>query len=99
MIHGPCDVGDYSLVGINSTILQGAKLGKGSILAAGSVLREETEDFCLYAGVPAIKKKEYPNKRLNEFSSKLYADNGQRFKSAGYAQKIPEEFLTNEKKI
>ena len=95
MCHGPCDVRDYSLVGINATILQGAKLGTGSVLAGGSVLRDEAGEFCLYAGIPAIKKKEYPNKRLNEFSTNLYAKNGQKFKKAGYGQKIPEEYLIN----
>lgn len=93
MVHGSCFVGNYSMVGINATILQGAKLGDGSVLAAGSVLRDKTEDFCLYAGVPAIKKKEYPNKRLNEFSTILYAENGQKFKKAGYGHKIPNKYL------
>jgi len=91
--HGPCVVGDYSMVGINATVLMGAKLGKGSTLAGGSVLRDEAEDFSLYAGIPAIKKKHYPNKKLNEFSANLYVENGQKFKEAGYGQKIPEEFL------
>ncbi|MFX1259104.1 MAG: hypothetical protein ACFFAN_14710, partial [Promethearchaeota archaeon] len=67
----------------------------GSVLAGGSVLRDEAGEFCLYAGIPAIKKKEYPNKRLNEFSTNLYAKNGQKFKKAGYGQKIPEEYLIN----
>lgn len=93
MVHGACNVGDYSMVGIHASILQGASLGKGSTLAGGSVLRNKTEDFCLYAGVPAIKKKDYPNKKLNEFGAKLYVQNGQKFKKAGYDQKIPEEFL------
>ncbi|MFX1418778.1 MAG: gamma carbonic anhydrase family protein [Promethearchaeota archaeon] len=93
MCHGPCTVADYSLVGINASILQGGKLGKGSTLAGGSVLRDETEDFCLYAGVPAIKKKVYLKNRLNEFSINLYVENGQKFKKAGYGQKIPSKYL------
>ena len=93
MCHGPCTIEDYSLVGIGATVLQGAKLGTGSVLAGGSVLRDKTEDFCLYAGTPAIKKREYSNKNLNEFSSNLYVENGQKFKEAGYGQKIPEEYL------
>ena len=93
MCHGPCIIEDYSLVGINATVLDGAKLGTGSVLAGGSVLRDKTENFSLYAGIPAIKKREYPNKNLNEFSSTLYVENGQKFKKAGYGQKIPEEYL------
>ncbi|MFX1437100.1 MAG: gamma carbonic anhydrase family protein [Promethearchaeota archaeon] len=94
--HGPCVIEDFSMVGINATVLMGATLGKGSSLAGGSVLRDKADDFSLYAGIPAIKKKEYPNKSLNEFSSNLYVENGQKFKKAGYGQKIPGEFLMND---
>ncbi|MFX0023709.1 MAG: gamma carbonic anhydrase family protein [Candidatus Hermodarchaeota archaeon] len=93
MCHGPCVIEDFSMVGINATVLMGSKLGKGSTLAGGSVLRDITEDFCLYAGIPAIKKKNYRNNKLNEWSTNLYAENGQKFKKAGYEQEIPEEFL------
>jgi carbonic anhydrase/acetyltransferase-like protein (isoleucine patch superfamily) len=96
MCHGPCSVGDYSMVGIHATVLMGAKLGKGSVLAGGSVLRDKTEDFCLFAGIPANKKKEYPNKKLNKFSSNLYVENGQKFKNAGYGQEIPKDYLIME---
>jgi len=97
MCHGPCTVGDYALVGINATVLQGAKLGIGCILAGGSVLRDETDDYCLYAGVPAIKKKENLSRKFNEVSSNLYVENGQKFKEAGYSQEVPKEYLINEK--
>ena len=97
MCHGPCTVGDYSMVGINATVLMGAKLGKGCVLAGGSVLRDETEDFCLYAGIPANKKKKYSNHRLNELSSNFYVENGQKFKKAGYSQEIPKEYQIIEK--
>jgi len=96
MVHGPCNLGNYSLVGIHASILQGGKLGKGSTLAGGSVLRDETDDFSLYAGVPAIKKKEYSKNRLNEFSTNLYVENGQKFKKAGIGQKVPSEYLITE---
>ena len=93
MCHGPCSVGDYSLVGINATILHNAKLGKDCVLAAGSVLKDETEDFCLYAGVPATKKKIYTKSTMNEKFSNFYVKNGQKFKKAGQSQKIPKEYL------
>ncbi|MFX0008343.1 MAG: gamma carbonic anhydrase family protein [Promethearchaeota archaeon] len=93
MCHGPCLIEDFSMVGINATVLMGAKLGTGSVLAGGSVLRDKAENFSLYAGIPAIRKKKYPNKNLNEWSTNLYAENGQKFKEAGYGQQIPQEFL------
>ncbi|MFW9990011.1 MAG: gamma carbonic anhydrase family protein [Candidatus Odinarchaeota archaeon] len=94
MCHGPCSIGDNSLVGINASVIQGGKLGKGSILAAGSVLKDETDDFCLYAGIPAIKKKQYHKRKLDEVGANIYVENGQKFKKAGYGQKIPKEFIT-----
>lgn len=93
MVHGPCIVGDDSLVGINATVLEGAKLGIGSVLAAGSVLKGETEDFCLYAGVPAIKKKKYPKGTRSKNFSNLYVENGQKFKNSKQGQEIPKEYL------
>ncbi len=93
MCHGPCNVGDSSLVGINATILQNAKLGKGCVLGAGSVLRDETEDYCLYAGVPATKRKNYPKRSMRGNFSNLYVENGQKFKKAGHSQEISEEYL------
>ncbi|MHA1729623.1 MAG: gamma carbonic anhydrase family protein [Promethearchaeota archaeon] len=93
MVHGPCSIGDSSLIGINATVLYGAKVGKGCVLAGGSVLNGEADECCLYAGVPAIKKKIYPNKIMGEWGYNLYVKNSQKFKEAGYCQDIPKEFL------
>lgn len=41
----------------NSTILMGVKIGQGSIVAAGSVVRESVAPYTLVAGAPAIPKK------------------------------------------
>lgn len=93
MCHGSCTIGDSSLVGIHATVLQGAKLAEGCVLGAGSVLRDETKKHCLYAGVPAIKKKEYPDPKEANMGANLYVENGQKFKKAGIEQEIPKEFL------
>jgi len=96
MCHGPCTVEDLALVGINATVLQDAKLRRGSILAAGSVLKGDTEQFCLYAGVPATKRKEYPSQTNQKWASELYVKNGQKFKKVGFGQQIPKEYLITE---
>ena len=44
-------------IGANSTILPGVTIGKCSIIAAGSVVHKSVPDYCLYAGNPAIFKK------------------------------------------
>lgn len=54
VIHGSI-VHDYVIVGMNSTILEGAELGPNTIVAAGSVVLEgeKTPPAVLLAGVPA----------------------------------------------
>ncbi len=93
MVHGPSTIGNSTLIGIGASVLQDSNIGTGVIIAAGSVIRGETEDNCLYAGIPAMKKKEYPNRRLREWGSNLYVDNGQKFKEAGLGQEIPKEYM------
>jgi carbonic anhydrase/acetyltransferase-like protein (isoleucine patch superfamily) len=53
-VHG-CVVEDMVLVGIGAVVLNGCRIGEGSILAAGAVLPEETvvPPRTLWAGVPA----------------------------------------------
>jgi acetyltransferase-like isoleucine patch superfamily enzyme len=40
-------------IGLKSTILKGVKIGRGAIVAAGSVVRSDVEPFTLVAGNPA----------------------------------------------
>ncbi|MCU1607547.1 MAG: uncharacterized protein JWP46_4012 [Modestobacter sp.] len=54
VLHG-CRVDDDVLVGMGSTVLNGAHIGSGSIIAAGAVVTQGTEvpPNSLVAGVPA----------------------------------------------
>lgn len=53
-LHG-CTVEDDTLIGIGSTILNGAKIGKGAVVAAGSLVPEfmNVPPSTLVMGVPA----------------------------------------------
>ena len=53
MIHG-ATIEDDCLIGIHSTILNGAKIGKGSIIGANALVREymEVPENSLVIGVP-----------------------------------------------
>jgi carbonic anhydrase/acetyltransferase-like protein (isoleucine patch superfamily) len=53
-VHG-CVVEDEVLIGIGATVLNGCRIGAGSIIAAGAVVPEGTEvpPRTLWAGVPA----------------------------------------------
>jgi len=47
------------LIGANSVIIDGVRIGQGSIIAAGSVVTKDVEQYSIVAGVPAklIKKR------------------------------------------
>ena len=55
-----CVIDDGAVVGMGAFVLQRARLGAGSLLAAGAVLSERREigPRMLAAGVPAVEKKE-----------------------------------------
>jgi carbonic anhydrase/acetyltransferase-like protein (isoleucine patch superfamily) len=54
-----CVIEDWALIGMNATVLDGARVGEGALSAAGSVVRENDtiEPWTLAAGLPAKPKK------------------------------------------
>lgn len=54
-----CEIGDYAVIGMNSTILAEARVGSGSLVAAGSVVKGKMNipERTLVAGNPAVVKK------------------------------------------
>ncbi len=58
IVHG-CHIDDNVLVGMGAIVMDKAKLGAFSIVAAGAVVLENTivEPGCIYAGIPAKKVK------------------------------------------
>ena len=46
-------IGNFSFIGISSVILPGVVVGKGCVIAAGSVLKISVPDFSIVAGNPA----------------------------------------------
>lgn len=53
VVHG-CEIADHVLIGMNATVLTGAKIGRGSIIAAGALVRENQviPENSLVVGVP-----------------------------------------------
>lgn len=50
----PIRIGDYSWLGVGSTVLPGVELGPHTIVAAGAVVTKSfPEGYCVLAGVPA----------------------------------------------
>jgi len=50
---GPVVIGAYSFIGPHSLIEAGSRLGRGTVVRAGSVVRGEFPDFAVLAGNPA----------------------------------------------
>lgn len=48
---------DNVWIGANSVILEGVKIGKGAVVAAGSIVNKDVEEYTMVAGVPAEKIK------------------------------------------
>lgn len=55
-------IDDDVLIGANSVILEGVKIGKGSVIAAGSVVTQDVPPNVVVAGAPAKIIKYVDNK-------------------------------------
>ena len=78
VLHG-CTIGDGTLIGINSVVLNGAKIGKGALITEG----KEFPDGSMILGAPAKVVRELaPEQAARMGSGALhYVHNWQRFKA------------------
>ena len=76
--HG-CTIEDHCLVGINAVVMEGARIGRGSIVAGGAVVREGEvfEPGSIIAGVPAKAVARRDSARANRLNAWLYHRNAQ----------------------
>ena len=56
----PIHIGEGAWLGANVTVLPGVTIGRGSIIAAGSVVTKDVASNILAAGIPAKKLKDLP---------------------------------------
>jgi carbonic anhydrase/acetyltransferase-like protein (isoleucine patch superfamily) len=70
VVHG-CVIQDHCLIGMNSTVLDGAEIGEGSIVAAGAMVPAgmQVPPRSLVVGVPAKIKKELTMKDVEFIDS------------------------------
>jgi maltose O-acetyltransferase len=54
----PVQIGEGVWIGAGATILPGVSIGAGAVIAAGAVVVHDCRANCLYAGVPAILKRQ-----------------------------------------
>lgn len=58
----PIIIGNYCFISTGVIILEGSRLPNNSVLAAGAVLNKNyTDEWKLYAGVPAVPRKDLPH--------------------------------------
>ena len=83
MLHG-CTVGDGSLIGIQAVVLNGAKIGRNCLVAAGSLVTEGKEfaDGSLIMGTPAKVVRALTVQEIEglQRAAKHYVENARRFR-------------------
>lgn len=83
MLHG-CSIGDNTLVGIGSTILNGTNVGKNCIIGAHTLIAEgkDIPDGSLVIGSPGrvVKQLSEPQIAMLKMSADIYVANAKRFK-------------------
>ncbi len=83
MLHG-CTIGDYSLIGINSVILDDAVIGKNCLIGANALIKSgmKIPDGSVVMGSPGKIIREITDVEIKiiEGSAKHYVENGRRFK-------------------
>lgn len=67
----PVILEEFSNVGTNSIVLPGARLRKGVLLSAGSLLMGDTEEWGVYKGNPAILVKKIDPTKILQNAKKL----------------------------
>jgi carbonic anhydrase/acetyltransferase-like protein (isoleucine patch superfamily) len=82
MLHG-CTIGDYSLVGINAVVLNGAKIGKNCLIGANALIPEGKviPDGSLVMGSPGKVVRELTAQQIKmlEAGAAHYVHNAQRY--------------------
>jgi len=82
MVHG-CEVGDFTLIGINAVVLNGAKIGKHCLIGANTFIPEKMviPDGSMVVGSPAVIKRQLSEQqqKMLELGAYHYVQNGQRY--------------------
>ncbi len=84
MLHG-CEIGDGTLIGIGSVILNGAKVGKNCLIGAKALVTENMEipDGSMVLGMPGKIKKQLSEEEqlMPSINAHHYIENYKRYKN------------------
>ena len=82
VLHG-CTIGDNTLVGIGSTILNDAKIGKNCLIGAGTLVTENKiiPDNSLVVGIPGKVVRQVTNREIEHIkvNAKKYIKNWKKY--------------------
>lgn len=82
MLHG-CEIGDGSLIGINSVILNHARIGRNCVVGAGTLIpeRKTYPDNVLIMGTPGKVVRELDDQQLAliKTNAEVYRQNAKRY--------------------
>ncbi|WP_320053572.1 acyltransferase [uncultured Acetobacteroides sp.] len=74
--RGSVYIGAYSFIGARSIVLPGVKIGKGCIIAAGSIVSKDVPDYSIYVGQNILSQttidKDVKHFRSNDYSDTYY---------------------------
>ena len=56
VLSGHCHVKHHSWFGVNATVRDAVTIGESSLIAMGSLITRDTDDFGFYMGIPAKKQ-------------------------------------------
>ncbi|MCX6291724.1 MAG: acyltransferase [Bacteroidetes bacterium] len=74
-IHGEVSIGEYTFIGAKSTIMPGVNVGKGCLIAAGTLVNKSIPDFSIVVGNPGVIKGSTKNLDEKYFSEALVQQN------------------------
>lgn len=82
MLHG-CNIGENTLIGMNTVILNGVTIGKNCLVGANSLITENTEipDGSMVLGSPAkvVKQLDEKSQAMLKMSAEHYTKNSARY--------------------
>lgn len=84
-VHG-CTIEDHCLIGVGAVVMDGARIGRGSIVAGGAVVPEGKQfpPGSIIAGVPAKVIASRDSGRENRMNAWLYHRNAQHTRRGDY---------------